>query len=360
MGIGRFAYTPVLPHMVAGAGLSIDAAGLLASVNFAGYLAGALLVASRIVVGPRTLWLAGALVASVVTTAAMGIATGFAAWAALRLASGLASAFVLVLTSSIALDGLARAGRPQLVAIVYAGVGCGIALSALAVAATVAAGPAVLWQADWLVLGAIAAALAAVPLAVLTRREPPPAPPPAQSEGPAAASARPLVISYGLFGFGYIVTATFIVAMVRSAEGSPALETAVWLVVGLAGAPSVVVWNRIAQRIGVRAAFVAAILVEAVGVALTALLDGAVAALVGAALLGGTFIAVTALGLVAVRAVSPGRERQAIAMMTASFALGQMVGPAVAGFIAARTGDFTLPSLLAAAALVAAAVIARR
>ncbi len=360
MGIGRFAYTPVLPHMLAGAGLSIDGAGLVASANFAGYLAGALLAASRIVVGPRTLWLGAALLASAATTGAMGLTDSFAGWVLLRTLSGIASAFVLVLTASIALDSLARAGRPALGALVYAGVGTGIALSSLGVAAAIAADPTMTWRGLWIALGVLSLALVLPPLFVLTRREPPPAPAAAGEAAPVAASARSYIVAYGLFGFGYVITATFIVAMVRGAEGSPALETAVWLVVGLTAAPSVLVWNRIATRMGVRRAFVAALLLEAAGVLLTAVTSGPGGALAGAALLGATFVGITALGLVAARAASPGRERQAVALMTASFAAGQMAGPLVAGLIAARTGDFVVPSLMAAAALVAAAFVARR
>src|SRR5471030_2039503 len=72
IGIGRFVYTPILPPMFAALGFSKATAGLIASANFAGYLAGALGAARTTLPGTRRMWLLGALVLSAATTFAMG------------------------------------------------------------------------------------------------------------------------------------------------------------------------------------------------------------------------------------------------------------------------------------------------
>jgi len=113
IGIGRFVYTPILPPMLATLGLSKAAAGLIASANFAGYLAGAL-GATRHLPGSRRLWLLGALLLSAATTAAMGFTVSVPAFLALRFAGGVASALVLILASALVLERLAEAGRPAL------------------------------------------------------------------------------------------------------------------------------------------------------------------------------------------------------------------------------------------------------
>ena len=81
----------------------------------------------------------------------------------------------------------------------------------------------------------------------------------------------------------------------------------------------------------------------------------ATAVLVAAALLGGTFMGITALGLIHARGLAAGDPRRVMALMTAAFGLGQMIGPTFAGVVHDLGGGFTAPSLAAAAALVVAA-----
>ena len=159
---------------------------------------------------------------------------------------------------------------------------------------------------------------------------------------------RRLILAYGLFGFGYVITATFISTIVREIGSVANLEPMVWLAVGLAGAPSVVLWNRIARVTGTAGGFALACLLEAIGVGLSVLTTGAAALILAAVLLGGTFMAITALGLVEARRLAPDTPRRAIGLMTAAFGFGQMIGPIVAGYGRDWTGSFAGPSLLAA------------
>jgi len=167
------------------------------------------------------------------------------------------------------------------------------------------------------------------------------------------------VVAYGLFRFGYIVTATFLVAIVRQGEAGRLFESAVWLATGLAGLPSVWLWNIAARRHGLPAIFAVACVAEAVGIAASVSLGGYAGPLLGGILLGGTFIAITAMGLQLARRLAGDAPRRVLALMTASFGLGQILGPIMAGLVADRTGSFTAPSLLAALALLAAAMVAR-
>jgi predicted MFS family arabinose efflux permease len=352
MGIGRFVYTPILPFMVEGLGLSQAQAGIIASANFLGYLLGALAAAKASLPGGRRRWFLIALTISALTTAAMALEASVPLFLLLRFASGVASAFVLVLSSALVLDRLAAAGRPGLSALHFAGVGVGIAASAVLVALLAAAG--IDWRGLWLASGALAlVALVAVLRLVPAEREPPP---PAPRNGKARPNPRlvALIVAYGLFGFGYVITATFISTLVRLTPALQWLEPYVWLSVGLAGIPSVAVWGWIARRLGNGRAFAIACLVEGIGVALSVLGSGAAAVLFAAALLGGTIMGITALGLVHARSLSSGDPRRAMALMTAAFGLGQMIGPSFAGFAYGFAQSFTLPTLVAAAALLAA------
>src|SRR4051794_28556628 len=136
-GIGRFAYTPLLPAMQAAGGFGADVAGYLAAINYAGYLIGAFVVALL----PRRmsrLVFRVSLVASIATTAAMAVTDSILMWAVLRGISGLVSAGVLVIASDIVFRRLVRDRRETLRGMPFAGVGAGIALSGIVVAATLA------------------------------------------------------------------------------------------------------------------------------------------------------------------------------------------------------------------------------
>ena len=171
----------------------------------------------------------------------------------------------------------------------------------------------------------------------------------------------PLSLAYGLFGFGYVITTTFISAIVRQRPEIAHIEPYIWVVVGLGALPSVAFWAWIGRRVGNPAGFALACLVEATGVAITVLVPDAGAVLAAAIMLGGTFVGITAVGLFIATDLAGGSgadPRRMIALMTGFFGVGQMVGPAFAGYLADITGTFTAPSLVAAATLVVAAGLA--
>ena len=133
----------------------------------------------------------------------------------------------------------------------------------------------------------------------------------------------------------------------------------VWLVVGIAAVPSVAAWSMLARRYGVTNVFAFAGLVEAAGVVASVLWLDMVGILFAAAVLGGTFMGLTALGLMAARELAPANAGRLLALMTAAFGFGQIIGPAIAGFGHDLSGSYMTPSLLAAAGLCLAAVLAR-
>lgn len=359
MGIGRFVYTPILPFMEQGLGLTKAEAGWIASANFLGYLLGALAASRSHLPGGQRAWFLAALALSALTTLAMGLVDGMAVFLVLRFVGGVASAFVLIFASALVLERLTAAGRGGLSAVHFAGVGCGIAASALLVAGLAGAGQD--WRVLWLASGGLSIlALGLVFFLVPPAPEGGAAAPASDGGGRARRRLALLTTAYGLFGFGYVITATFISSLVRASPELQPIEPLVWLAVGLSAVPSVALWTWIGGRLGYHRSFVIACLLEAAGVAMTVLAENALAVIAGAALLGGTFMGLTAVGLIHARRLSGGNPRRSLALMTAAFGLGQMIGPAFAGY-AYRLGDsFLAPSLTAAAALVIAAALAMR
>ncbi|MBA3447273.1 MAG: YbfB/YjiJ family MFS transporter, partial [Pseudaminobacter sp.] len=238
----------------------------------------------------------------------------------------------------------------------FGGVGLGIAASSAMMAMLVAIGAA--WPAGWLWAGAISA-LGFVAVAMTIDRGPlAPGSERRESRLPKSVPLAKIILAYGIFGFGYIVTATFLVAIIRQGDAGRGFEALVWMATGLAGFPSVWLWNRLAARTGLTAAFAIGCVVEAIGVTASVGLGGHAGPLIGGVLLGGTFIAVTALGLQAGRLLAPEAPRRVFALMTASFGLGQILGPIAAGFAAEYTGDFVAASIGAALALLLSGAVA--
>jgi len=353
IGIGRFVYTPILPLMVADLGMTKSAAGLLASANFAGYLAGALAAALPGVPGSRRRWLIVALTMSALTTAGMAVPSSSAAFLLLRFVGGAASAVALVFSSALVLEQLSAAGRPRLAALHFAGVGTGIAIDAVLAAILSGRG----WRTLWLAAGLVSLLAVVVVAATIPDRSAAAAASPA---GGARAPLASLVVAYGLFGFGYIITATFLVAIVRGSPEVKAIEPVVWLIVGLTAAPSVAVWTMIESRVGIARAFALACALEAIGVAASGLWIERSGIVLAAALLGATFMGITALGLIWGRRLAQGDPRRILAVMTAAFGVGQIIGPTLAGVVFDATGSFLFPSLVASAALLVAAILAER
>src|SRR5580693_1104963 len=199
IGVGRFVYTPILPPMIEALGLSKAQAGLIASANFLGYLIGALLAAMPTLPGSRRLWLLCALTVSSLTTAAMGLSGTMPSFLVLRFVGGAASAFVLIIASTVVLERLATAGRSGLSALHFAGVGSGIAVSAALVAAMLLRGHD--WRSLWLASGAVSLVALLAAAILLPVRAAIPVPLPARGGDVVGnASLRRLSIAYGLFG----------------------------------------------------------------------------------------------------------------------------------------------------------------
>lgn len=331
MGIGRFAFTPLLPLMIRGGSLPESAGAWLAASNYAGYLAGAL-TASRLRFSLPTL-IRLSLVGTAVSTAAMGAFDGMGVWIVLRCIAGVLSAWTLIATSAWALQHLTQTARSDLSGIVYAGVGLGIALAGLFCIA--AARPGIAASQLWLELGAVAALSIAAPsyfvgrpLATLAARGST-LPPSNRATSP----IRGLVICYGVLGFGYILPATFLPALAREVVDDPQMFGLAWPVFGIAAALSTIATAWRFGHVDRLRVWAASHLVMATGVVMPSLRLSPWTIAIAALLVGSTFMVVTMIGMQEARARAPGNPTALFGLMTAAFAIGQLTGPLVSGII---------------------------
>ncbi|MFE1450550.1 YbfB/YjiJ family MFS transporter [Streptomyces olivaceoviridis] len=326
MGVGRFVYTPILPLMHAQAGLSAAAGANLATANYGGYLAGALAGTLLPRLTRSAAVLRACLLGLIASLAAMPLARSTTLWLLLRLGAGVLSALVFVIAASSLLSHL-RDHPAHLPGWAFGGVGAGIALSGLLVLVLRTVGT---WRAAWWAAAALAAALTLAAWGL--RPEPAPRPGPAAHSRVRASGPRThrwfgtLFASYTLEGIGYIIAGTFLVAAIE--QTSPGwIGGGAWVLVGLAAIPSSAMWAGLGRRWSRPDLLSAALAVQAVGIALPALVGGVAAALISAVLFGSTFIGVSTLALAAGAHL---RFPRAVALLTAGYSAGQILGPLVA------------------------------
>ncbi|MDT3669777.1 MAG: YbfB/YjiJ family MFS transporter [Aromatoleum sp.] len=364
MGVGRFAFTPLFPLMVRDGLLGNESGAWLAAANYLGYLAGALL-AARVRLRAASL-LALGLVGTVLVTGAIGWTSSLPAWALWRFVAGVLSAWSLVATSAWALGWLATHGRPQLAGVVFAGVGLGIAFAGVYCA--LAARPDVSAQHMWIELAALAAVAIVLPLVVSRRHSAPAAPVQSGATGntnrPPRAGTGGIIFAYTLFGFGYILPATYLPAQARQLIDDPQVFGWAWPVFGAAAAVSTLIAAWGLRRFDRRNVWAASHLVMAVGVLLPAVWPSLVSILVAALCVGGTFMVITMVAMQEARARAEHDATAVLARMTAGFAFGQLMGPVVSAALARVTPDFStalnLALLAAACGLVGSAFYLRR
>ncbi|WP_295979114.1 YbfB/YjiJ family MFS transporter [uncultured Variovorax sp.] len=354
MGLGRFAFTPMLPIMLHEGKLELAAGGVLASLNYLGYFLGAVSCAA---IGIKaSSMVRGGLLATAALLVGMGLLHSFTSWGVLRTAAGVMSAWVFVFASGWGLRRLAETNAPTLAGVIYTGPGIGIAMTGLL------GGALGRWGSDagWIGLGILALVLIALIWRVFDDGERVPAGG-ASAAAPAATArvAAPndrsdaiwLVALYGLAGFGYIITATFLPVIARQAlPGSPWPDF-FWPLFGLAIIPGALIGARAPTHWDNRLLLAVAYGLQALGVVLSVAWPSIPGFALGSLLLGMPFTAITLFAMRDARRLRGNAAAGLIGYATASYGVGQIVGPLFAAPLAQRTGSFQLPLLVAAAAL---------
>jgi predicted MFS family arabinose efflux permease len=358
MGVARFAYTPLLPQMQEQAGLGLAEAGWLAAINYVGYLSGA--VVASLISDPalrNRLYRVGMVVA-VLTTAMMGITTDPTVWAVSRYLAGLSTATASLLGTGLILNWLIVHDHRGELGIPFAGIGLGIAGSAAAVALMNRWG--LDWREQWYAFTAIGFVLLVPALRWM------PAPERGtvtrsghsmQDAPPSPAFLRLLMAAYFCAGVGYVVSATFIVAIVDRLPGVAGHGTLVFLFIGLGAAPASVISDLVARRIGEVNALILAAVLQIAGILLPVLGNGLLPALLGAALFGATVMGIVSLVLTMAGRYYPTSPARMMGKMTLSYGIAQVIAPAVTGSLAMHLGSYRDGLYLAAVVMAIGALL---
>ena len=354
IGIGRFTYTPILPFMLEELNITKTEGGLIASWNFFGYLCGSLLSISSIFKQRVKLVFFISIVLSISTTFLMSIDDEVIFFIIIRFISGLSSAFVLIFGTALILPSIQALGKKSLSTSHFMGVGFGIVISSILV--TFLGELGFHWDDLWIGVAMLSIILA-VPIFICTPNENLQHSDYQNSNYKNNLSFSLISISYGLYGFGYVILGTFISAMARETSGLEATEMYVWLLVGLAGIPMVIFWPWFGKKIGNDLALFFACAIMGLGVLMPVLLENKVGITSASILLGSTFIPITALALLEGQSRYNGSIRVSTAILTSSFSVGQMIGPYFGGVIIDLFNSYSIALTISSISLFIASIL---
>ncbi|MGS4042724.1 YbfB/YjiJ family MFS transporter [Staphylococcus pseudintermedius] len=355
IALGRFAYTPILPFMQLDTGLDNKSVGLLATFNYLGYLIGAMLPIFYIMKN-KVFDLKCYLLLNVATMLLFGVTDHFVIWSLLRLLNGISSGAVFVLASNIVLEALHLARREGIAGLLYSAVGLGLFSSSLFIFLYT---DVTHWRETWIWLGSAAFILTLIIIVCL--RENPTLPEPAshKAHGPEKVIRYskkfyiPFAIAYFCEGAGYIITGTFLVAIVKTMPTLSEYAALSWMFVGLGAIPATVLWSMIGQRIGICLSVILAFLLQIVAVLMPIFTVNAFAIALSSMIFGATFLGLTTLFMSKSHQITfETKGNNLVAVMTLIYSVGQMIAPYISGILIERTHSYNDALIFAAAILV--------
>ncbi|WP_417520919.1 YbfB/YjiJ family MFS transporter [Marinobacter sp.] len=340
VGIARFSYTPMIPEMVEALGLSQSVVGMLATVNYAGYLTGALLITRISDLDLKVKLYQLGLIVAVVSTVLMGYTTDVWLWFLLRFVSGLSTSAGMLLGAGLLMSWLIRNNEKSELGVFFSGIGLGIVLTA--VLAELIKDPFT-WDQQWVIYGLVGLVLI-VPVWRWTPDYRACALP--RTGGVVAGEDRSrfiviLQLAYFCAGVGYVVTATFLVAIAESIPELSGRGWLIWLIAGLAATPACWLWDVFSRRWGQWTALYIAYTLNAISILMLIMDTSMASVMLSAVIYGASFIGIVSMMLAMVGRVFPENPSRPMSRLTFSYGIAQMLAPAIVGYLADVEGNYT-------------------
>lgn len=355
MAIGRFAYTPILPFMQVSEHMDSAQAGFLATINYLGYLIGTI-IPMYFIFKSKAIDLKIYLIINIMATILMGVTESYGLWSMLRLVSGITSGTVFVLASNIVLEALRQAQKSNISGLLYSGVGLGIFTSSIYIFFETHNDS---WQLTWIVLGVVS--LLGGMFVIFGMRDNPTIKID-QTQHAKIEDRQPLnakfiryfSIAYFCEGAGYIITGTFLVAIVKSIPELADYAALSWMFVGLGAIPSTVMWSVIAEKIGYDKATYCAFVLQIIGVSLPILSNHTLILMISSILFGSTFLGLTTLFMSTGQKLmyQSGGKSNLVASLTVIYSVGQMVAPAISGVLIGASNNYNIALAFATLVLI--------
>lgn len=344
MSISRFAYTPILPFMQQDTSMNNQNAGLLATFNYLGYLMGAI-IPMFITIKSKVFDLKLYVMINVISVILMGFSEHFLIWSVLRIIAGITSGTIFVVASNVALEALRMANKQSISGILYSAVGIGIFSSSIFIFLYTQAQT---WKATWIILGVVALMAGII---ILTSMKDNPSiskhsTSSNQNQGKALNRAFiiPFSIAYFFEGAGYIVTGTFLVALIKTIPAYIDYAALSWMFVGLGAMPATLIWSLFAEKIGYKKAIYSALILQIISVGLPIFSHHMLGLIVASMLFGATFLGLTTLFMSKSQELMyhTNQKLNLVSLLTVIYSVGQMIAPMIAGVLIGDSNNYQL------------------
>ena len=351
-GLGRFAYTPIIPYMQTTLNISSADIGLLASSNYLGYLIGSIIPLVYSFANKQRLTLYLSVFVSIITLGLMGATEEFYIFSLLRFFQGISGAIGLVIATNLIFSQITDTGRIDLRLAHISGFGVGMFLSAIAI--WICSMFELQWNYQWFVIAILCLVLTIPIISSPLEKGSEASIEPSSHSNRLSLGFVGISVGYFFFGFGYIIFGTFIAAL---AVNTPALENiqhASWIVVGVSAMPAIFVWQAISKFTGNHISLALSCFTCSAGILTLYFFDGVGASLFACLAYGIGVIGIVGLVLMEGKIRHSGSIKFAVAFLTTTFSIGQITGPYISGLMIDFFGDYENAMLLSGCSLLMA------
>ena len=347
VGVARFSFTSLLPSMLSTDALSLTFAGVLASINYAGYLAGSIFAIFIKDINTKIKYFRLGVILCVLSTVVMGITTNEVFWLLGRVIAGFGSAMLLVVGAAIVMTKLNFEDKTKAMGIYFSGIGIALVSSDIISRYVLSFSS---WENSWIVLTFCALFLAFYPLYILSfdkeifqKNEKHPF-----NKALFSPFVLVLIVAYFTEGVGFVIQGTFLPTILKSIEGLETVASLSWLLVGLAGIPSSIIWMRLAHKYGSINIIIIAMSLQIIGILIPTLTTNMYLNLFCGVLYGATFVGLVALFMNLGGKLAGKNPVMLMGALTTAYGIGQVTAPLYAVSLTQLTGNYNYALYLTA------------
>ncbi|MDY3204974.1 MAG: YbfB/YjiJ family MFS transporter [Arcobacter sp.] len=339
VGVARFAFTSLIPSMLENY-LDITFAGILASLNFAGYLTGSILSVFIKDINQKVMLFRFGLVLAVLTTFVLAFSTNETYWIIARIIAGFAGAMGLVVGSAIVMTKLQIESKTKAMGIHFSGIGFSILTTDLLNRYILSSGGT--WQDAWMYLAIFGAILSVYSIYILSFDK-------MVKQNVVKHKFDTsiftvfvilLIMAYFTEGVGFVVQGTFLPDIINNLPGLAGYGNLTWTLVGLAGIPSCIIWMRLAHKYGSVNIIIIALLIQMVGILIPTFTSNIYLNLFSGVFYGGTFVGLVALFMNLGGQLAKHNPVVLMGALTTSYGIGQVIAPLYSVYLIEKFGNY--------------------